>query len=239
MPPISRFSGTALLLLASAFSASAALTLIPIADNYTFKAQPDTNQPGTAETISVKVANAAQTNARTAFFKFDTTSASTVLDGPSAVFQVTNTLAATTLFRVRVYALNSGDAGYNWRASDSSAGAGDGITWNNSPAFSSTATNYLDTTKVTELGTFDIADNTAIGGKFNVTLTNWSNFVQTDGSLTLIAVVYAQTAGGSNMSFGSSENATAAYRPNLTFVPEPGSAILALLGSGLLLARRR
>lgn len=236
IPP---FAATAVVILASAFSAGAALTIIPIADNYTFKAQADTNQPATAETLSVKIANSGQTNSRTAFFKFDTTGASTVVDGPNAVFQVTNTLASTTLFRVRVYALNSGDAGYNWRASDSSSGAGDGITWNNSPAFLSSATNYVDTTKVTEVGTFDIANSTAIGGNFSVTLTNWSNFVQTDGSLTLIAVVFGQTNGGSNMSLGSSENTTTAYRPTLTFVPEPSSLVLAAISSLGLLRRKR
>jgi hypothetical protein len=238
---MSFFPGRIFLFLASLASFSeAALTVTAIADNYTFKAQADVNQTATAETLAIKVANSGQVNSRTAFFKFDTTAASTVLDGPSAIFQVTNTTASNTLFRVRVYAMNSGATGYNWLAADSSPGAGDGITWNNSPAFSSSATsNYLDLTKLTEVGTFDITDGTAVGGTFQVTLGNWSNFVQPDGTLTLISVVYGQTAGGSNMSLGASEHRNAAYRPTLTFIPEPSSMALTALGALRLLRRRR
>ncbi|RYD37313.1 MAG: hypothetical protein EOP87_03805 [Verrucomicrobiaceae bacterium] len=235
------FPGKALLLLVSLASFSdAALTVTAIADNYTFKAQADTNQTATSESLAIKVANSSQTNSRTAFFKFDTSAASTLLDGPQAVFQVTNTTASNTLFRIRVYALNSGAEDYNWLAADSAPAAGDGITWNNSPAFSSSATNnYLDLTKVTEIGIFDITDGTAIGGTFQVTLGNWSNFVQPDGTLTLISVVYGQTAGGSNMSLGASEHRTAAYRPTLTFIPEPSVLALTALGALPLLRRRR
>ncbi|WAC20358.1 PEP-CTERM sorting domain-containing protein [Luteolibacter sp. SL250] len=229
-----------LILTSLASFSEAALTVTAIADNYTFKAQADVNQTATAESLAIKVANASQINARTAFFKFDTSAASTVVDGPAAVFQVTNTTASNTLFQVRVYALNSGAAGYNWLAADSTAGAGDGITWNNSPAFSSSATsNYLDLTEVTEVGTFDITNGTAVGGTFQVTLGNWNNFVQADGTLTLISVVYAQTAGGSNMSLGASEHRTTAYRPTLTFVPEPSTMALTALGALPLLRRRR
>jgi hypothetical protein len=218
----------------------AALTLIPIADNNTFRNQPDANQSGSGVNINIKAAVSGQTNARTGFFKFDTSTASSAIDGSAAIFKVTNTTASTTLFRVRVYALNSGVSGYDWLESDSSSGAGDGITWNNSPAFSdSSATNFLDTAKVTEIGTFDITDGTAIGANFQVPLSNWSEFVQADGTLTLISVVYGQSSASPTMTLGSSEHNNAAYRPTLTFVPEPSTLMLSALGVIPLLRRKR
>ena len=138
-------------------------------------------------------------------------------------------------FALTLFALNpSLTTGYDWSETT--------IEWASSPAYSSSGTNFLNAAAVTNLGSFSIPLDTVSGTSFSTSFSNWQNYLQIDGSLTLIAVVTSQSGGtGANatLNIGSAENTNPLLRPTLTIVPEPASAVLCAFGSLLLFAKRR
>lgn len=215
----------------SAFAQGA--VLIPTHDNNTLRNNGgDDVQPFDATSLALKEATSDQVNSRTAFLKFDTTPVSVGVDGNQATLTLTTSAVSGTLFNMQVYALNAGVAGYDWNENE--------ITWVTSPAVSTNTNDfYLQPSLITQLGSFDIANGAAVGSKYNVTFSDWNNFVQVDGSMTLIVVVTNQSSGTPSLSLASSESTTPGAAPTLTIIPEPGSVSLVLLTSLALIGRRR
>ena len=106
--------------------------LIPTHDTNTLRNNGgDDVQPFDAESLALKEATSDQVNSRTAFLKFDTTGVSVIGDGNQATLTLTTSVVSGTLFNMRVYALNAGVAGYDWKENE--------ITWVTSPAVSTAA----------------------------------------------------------------------------------------------------
>lgn len=237
MPSVSLFP-FGLCFVGLAACAHGAVTLTPTDDNNTLRSSNgDDVQPADATSLSLKEATTDQVNSRTAFIKFNTATASTALDGNLATLGLTVSGASPVgaLFNLRVYALNTGAAAvtrYDWTEGT--------ITWATSPAVSSsTGTFYLDQTLLTQVGSFDVANGTAVGTQFTIPFSNWSNFVQADSTLTLIVAVTNQSNGTPSLTFASSESTTPGAAPLLTIIPEPGSVSLGLLAGMAWIGRRR
>jgi hypothetical protein len=205
-------------------------------DNYVLNSQSGTVQDHTANLVVKRASN----NIRKSWIRFD-------LDGQNADTSQSGTVTLTlagnsssdTSFRIALYALNDGeDPG--WIES----GVG-GITWSNAPGndTSGAGINDLEPGETTLLGeTANIAASTSAGTAYQFTIPMLSTFLQPDDTLTVIAISSFQPDPGPTLAIASSENATAAWRPSLTFtaVPEPSSLMLSLLGfTGLLTAIRR
>lgn len=210
------------------------VVLTPLHDNNTLRSASGPVSNG--QTISLKVAASTQTNARTGYFKFTDFSAATGA-GNEAIFSVTNTNVPTANFNITVFALNASlTTGFDWDETTLAWGSG-------SPAFSSTDTYFIDSTAVTSLGSFTIPLNAAAGTRFSVGFSDWADFLQSNGSLTLIAVVTSQTGGdnpsSATLNLASAENSTTSYAPTLTIIPEPASLLFAACAPLALLRRRR
>lgn len=230
LKPSGNFLPVFLAILAAPGFCAAAVTLPAIEDNNTAKSTP-TVTVANGTTISLKEAIGAQGNARTAFFKFNTATASAVNDGTLANFAFTLSSAAGTQFNMTLFALNAGGDTGNWTEET--------ITWNNSPGFLDLGSaNYLDANKVTSLGNFSITDGTAAGTTINRSFDNWQNYL-TDGKLTLILVVRSQSTGSPTLVLHSAGSATPALAPSLNIIPEPGTLALAAISVLGLFRRRR
>lgn len=214
--------------------AQGAVVLSPEHDNNTLRS--GSGPVANGETVSLKVAAPTQTNVRTGYFKF-TDFSQAAGEGNQAIFSVTNTNVPAANFNITAFALNASlTTGFEWDETT--------IAWGNgSPAFSSTATNFIDPSAVTHLGSFTIPLNAAAGTRFSLGFSDWASFLHSDGSLTLIAVVTSQTGGtnpsSATLNLASAENSTAAYGPALTIIPEPASLLFAASAPLALLRRRR
>lgn len=216
-------------------SAQGAL-LTAIADNHVLKSAATTVQAngGSDPEFILKVASTTQGNARLGYLKFDLSSiAESALN--EGTFTITSTLANTTPYTLQVYALKAGDANYNWSESS--------ITYDSRPANNNSSDPLIDLAKVTQVGTsISVSNNTAAGTDFTFSFADLENYRQTDDTLTLIALVSAQSTTGPQFTFASSENTNAAIRPRLTVtaIPEPSAFGLLGLGiAGVFVRRRR
>ncbi|MDQ8207515.1 DNRLRE domain-containing protein [Coraliomargarita sp. SDUM461003] len=223
-------------------SAASAATIVASHDNLVLNSQSSTVQDASGN-IVVKYAS---NNIRKSWLKFD-------LTGQNADYSqagtITLTLAANSssdaTFKLALYALNdTGLTAPTWTE--------DTLTWNNAPgnvanSGNTAQKNSLDAGETTLLGTTaTIANNTPAGTSFEFNLTNLSTYLQSDNTITVIAMSSSQTNAGPSFSFASSENATEGWRPTLAFaqVPEPSAAALltglvALMGVCMRSGRRR
>lgn len=229
-PAVSASLFAALVWGAAAISANGAVTLLE--DNFVWLAGPDAVQTN-GTSLTGKGPAPTQGNARTIYLKFDM-SAATISDGIYANLALATTGTAGANFSLSLFALNDGAAGFNWTEST--------LTWNNSPGLG-TGLYELDASKTTFVGDFTpLASGSASGTVISTYFSNWQDYVQSDGTLTLIAVVSSQSDAGPSIAFHSSESSSSALRPELTFnnVPEPGRLMLLAVGAvGLFLRRRR
>lgn len=185
---------------------------------------------GSAPNLDAKEAVTAQGNARIIYMKFDLSTATVAGDGNQATFTINSLEAAETTYDFSLFALNAGTSGFGWSEST--------ITWNTRPGASASQPYISSPGSATFLGDFDLVNNAPIGS-FSVSFANWDSFRQTDNTMTLILVATSQGSTSPSMSFASSEHQTVAG-PTLNIVPEPGRAVLLLLGAfGLVSVRRR
>jgi|GEM_PF-6661214 len=230
-------AGLGMLMFAS--STSAAVTLTSVEDNYVFYQSGGTGaglvqgNGGADGSLQGKGPAPTQGNARTMYFKFDTSSA-TPADGNLATLTLTASSTVTAEFSLALFALNQDATGFDWSEN--------AITWNNSPGLGITTDPYmLDPSATTSLGSFPtLLNNSSAGTSISFTFENWQDYVQSDGTLTLIAVVVSQSSATPAVLIASSENGDADYRPELFIsVPEPGRVLLLLTAIGWGCFRRR
>jgi hypothetical protein len=194
-------------------------------DNFVWKGGADTT-PTTGTTLTVKVASETQTNARFAYLKFNLSSLLPE-DGNNATFSITTSGDTTTSYTFRAFALNAGEAGFNWTEG--------GITYNNRPAFLTTGF-LIDPAKTTALDApVAIPTATAGGTTVSFSFSGLSDYRQTDGTMTVIFLASAQGGTGPQQLFFSSEGTT----PPTLNVPEPAMMSVLAVGAMGLLARRR
>lgn len=229
----------ALPLILASQSAQAA-SIVASHDNFVLKVNDDSGKTNTVqnENGDLVIKNATN-NIRKSWLKFD-------LAGQNVDFSqsgtITLTLASqsssTEEFNIALYALDdTGATAPTWTEST--------IHWNNAPGndTSDSGKNDLDSGETTFLGaTGTIATNTAAGTQYQFTITDWSDYLQSDNTITTIAISTTDSPGPS-IAFASSEHATEAWRPTLTFtqIPEPSAAALILVSGfvGVALRRRR
>ncbi|MDQ8207302.1 DNRLRE domain-containing protein [Coraliomargarita sp. SDUM461003] len=230
-------SALALPLILASQSVQAA-SIVASDDNFVLKVNGNAGATNTVqnENGDLVIKNATN-NIRESWLKFD-------LTGQNVDFSQSGTITLTlasnsssdATFDISLYALDdTGTTAPTWTEST--------IHWNNAPG-NDTSGNGLESGETTFLGaTGTIATSTAAGTQYQFTITDWSDYLQSDNTITTIAISTINSTGPSIV-FASSENATEAWRPTLTFtqIPEPGS--FALL-SGMLaltwgaLGRRR
>lgn len=229
LPAVSAPLLAALFIGLSALSCQGAVTLLE--DNFVWRGGPDAVQTN-GTSLTGKGPAPSQGNARTIYLKFDM-SAATIADGIYANLALATTGTASANFTLSLFALNEGAAGFNWSET--------AITWNNSPGLG-TGLYELDASKTTYLGDFTpLSTGNPSGTVISTYFSNWQDYVQSDGTLTLIAVVSAQSDAGPSIGFHSSESGSTALRPELTLnnVPEPGRIMLLAIGAAGLFMRRR
>ena len=230
---ISAFSALLSVSLITIQTSSGAVTLTATEDNNVLRSAATTvqNSSGTASTFAIKETTDGQTNSRIGYLKFDLTGVSPS-EGVNATFSVTLASSAGTSFNLRTYALDSGASGFGWTEG--------GITWNNRPGFSSSATgNFVDPATTTLVSSdVPVSNGTSAGVTISFDVLNWNNFRQSDESLTLILLARSQSNQNPSLSINSSEATTASLRPQLS-IPEPSSAILVAIGSLLMWTRRK
>lgn len=220
-----------------AFQSAHAASIVAADDNYVLNSASSTVQNADGNLVLKRASN----NIRKSWLKFD-------LTGQNVDFSQSGTVTLTlagdsssdTSFKIALYALDDvGATAPTWTEST--------ITWNNAPGNDTGGTGINDlepgeTTFISETAT--ISNNTAAGTQYQFVIPDLSVFLQSDNTITTIAIASVQPNSGPSLALASSENATESWRPTLTFtaVPEPGS--FALL-SGMLaltwvaLGRRR
>lgn len=200
---------------------SASAVLIPIEDNWVRKGQANTVQGsgGTSENILIKKSGGS-TN-RKIWMMFDDPGAK----DQTLLLTVASTLAYQAT--VEIYALHSGVTGFNWSESS--------ITWNNAPGNNISGQNTI-AAETSSVGS--ISGVWVTGTVFSANLGNLAPYTQSDGTVTLIAIMTALNNGSGVPAFYSSED-TGGRGPLLT--PEGGStlAMLGLVITGLAGVRRR
>lgn len=203
--------------------AAQSATIVALEDNYVLNSQSNTVQDGDGNLVLKRASN----NIRKSWIKFDLTGQNADLSQSGTI---TLTLAgessSATSFRIELYALDfTGATAPTWTEST--------ITWNNAPGNDTggSGINDLEPGETSLLGeSATIATSTAAGTQYQFTIPMLSTFLQSDNTITAIAISSFQPDPGPSLAIASSENATEAWRPTLTFtqVPEPSTYALAV-----------
>lgn len=206
-------------------------------DNYVLNSASNTVQDGDGNLVLKRASN----NIRKSWLKFDLTGLDADLTQSGTVtLTLAGNSSSDTTFRIALYALDdTGVTAPTWTEST--------ITWNNAPGNDTGGSGIRDLEggETTLLGeTATIASSTSAGTQYQFTISELSTFLQSDNTITVIAISSFQPDPGPTLALASSENATEAWRPTLTFatIPEPSSALLmgvAGLGAVALWRRRR
>ena len=217
--------GSLALPLILAFQSVQAVSIVAVEDNFVLNSQKNTVQPngGSDEVLVIKNAT---NNIRKSWLKFDLTGLNVDYSQSGTIsLALSSNSSSSEEFDIALYALDdTGATAPTWTEST--------ITWNNAPgnttSGNNTQINGLDSGETTLLGTTGtIATDTAAGTQYQFTITDWSDYLQSDNTITVIAISTTNSPGPS-IAFASSENATEAWRPTLEFtaIPEPGSVAL-------------
>ncbi len=185
-------------------------------------------------TEELRLRNNASFSRSKAYVKFDLSS-TTYEPNTAATFTVTTIEEDAQVGRdIQLYGLNSGFTpgsgvlGTDWLET--------AITWNNAPG-NDTSDPGSFTSAATFIGGIEWeAVATPVGTQFTYTISNISDFVQSDGTATFMLSVSSDS---STYVFASSRNTTYDGPQLSVVIPEPGSVLLIGLGSALLLVRRR
>lgn len=215
-----------------------AVTIVASDDNYVLNSSSNSVQDSSGSLVVKRASN----NIRKSWLKFDLTGQNVDFTQPGTV---TLTLAGNSSdsanFRIALYALDyTGATAPTWTE--------DSITWNNAPGNDTGGSGVNDlesgeTTLLSETGT--IAASTPAGTQYQFVISDLSEFLQSDNTITTIVISSSQSNAGPSLALASSENATEAWRPTLTFsqIPEPSAAMLigltGFIGVSLRLRRRR
>ena len=209
------------------------------------------NNYGSNTTLELKHGIESNDYTRKAYVKFDL-NGETYDPNAEAIFKFTPveyTGEGIDSGTLEIFALNSGfvagdglvtgvdELGFDWAEGD--------LIWDNAPANTETQAEF-DALDVTSLGTIDFEanDSTDLGKTLFAVLPNLSDFLQSDGTVTLMIAMKTQE-GTQVLRIASSEYGTVDYRPQLELsvvVPEPATWVLgmiALAGLALLRVRRK
>ncbi len=209
-----------------------AITIVPNADSYISKNNPDTNF-GNASTVRLR---GGTFDTYKAYFRFSLSEVTGTIVSASFSFEPNSGgswIATATTYNV--YGLNDGHAGENWIEGNGGTDndpAGE-ITWNNAPA---NASNLGFDSDATLLGHIDAPAGTSERLVFSsAALVSFLN-ADTDGQVTLML---APTDTGLTTIQSLAPRTDATRRPRLdVVVPEP-TAMSLLLAGGVLCLRRR
>ncbi len=215
-----------------------AASIVASHDNFVLNSASSTVQ-GDSGTRDVLVIKDASNNIRKSWLKFD-------LTGQNVDFTqsgtVTLSLASSPSanFNLSLYALDdTGVTAPTWTEST--------LTWSNAPGNDTGGSGIreLESGETTLLGqTSQIDSGTAAGSSYQFLISDLSTFLQSDNTITVIAIS-DQSDPGPTFTIASSEHATEDWLPTLTFtqIPEPSAAALigltGFIGVALRLRRRR
>ena len=149
---------------------------------------------------------------------------SSISQSGTVTLPLATTTSADTSFKLALYALDdTGVTAPTWTEST--------ITWSNAPGNDTGGSGIrgLESDETSLLGETDsIPASTAAGTQYQFTISTLSTYLQSDNTITVIAISSNQPDPGPAFNFASSENATEAWRPTLEFtaIPEPSSAAL-------------
>ncbi len=225
----------ALPLILASQSAQAA-SIVASHDNFVLNSDAN-NVQGESGARDVLVVKDATNNIRKSWLKFD-------LTGQNVDFSQSGTVTLTLAgspsanFNLSLYALDyTGVTAPTWTEST--------LTWNNAPGNDTGGSGIreLESDETTLLGTTSlITSGTAAGSSYQFNISDLSTFLQSDNTITVIAIS-DQSNTSPSFTFASSEHATEAWRPTLTFtqIPEPSAAALIIVSGfvGVALRRRR
>lgn len=214
-----------------------AASIVASHDNFVLNSDAN-NVQGESGARDVLVVKDATNNIRKSWLKFD-------LTGQNVDFSQSGTVTLTLAgspsanFNLSLYALDyTGVTAPTWTEST--------LTWNNAPGNDTGGPGIreLESDETTLLGTTSlITSGTAAGSSYQFNISDLSTFLQSDNTITVIAIS-DQSNTSPSFTFASSEHATEAWRPTLTFtqIPEPSAAALILVSGfvgGALRRRRR
>lgn len=213
-----------------------AASIVASHDNFVLNSDAN-NVQGESGARDVLVVKDATNNIRKSWLKFD-------LTGQNVDFSQSGTVTLTLAgspsanFNLSLYALDyTGVTAPTWTEST--------LTWNNAPGNDTGGSGIreLESDETTLLGTTSlITSGTAAGSSYQFNISDLSTFLQSDNTITVIAIS-DQSNTSPSFTFASSEHATEAWRPTLTFtqIPEPSAAALILVSGfvGVALRRRR
>lgn len=211
-------------------------TIVALEDNYVLNSASNTVQDFDGNLIVKRASN----NIRKSWIKFDLTGQNADLSQSGTVtLTLANNSSTSTTFRIALYALDdTGATAPTWTEST--------ITWNNAPGNDTggSGINDLESDETSLIGeSSTISSNTAAGTQYQFTIPMLSTYMQSDNTITAIAISSFQPDPGPSLAIASSENGTEAWRPTLTFtqVPEPSTYALfaGLVSIGCIAMHRR
>lgn len=192
----------------------ASMTILPVEDNSIAYDTPDTvvGSGGTSEALSLRGQNAAA-NGSKIYLRFDLTGLPYRSKGMATVVIHNRTGGASYAGTpLNMWILNPGFVpapgvlGIDWTE--------DTLTWNNAPGNLLNSSRAFSSTDATLVFTYNVPSSVAVGDAFSFTIPRLGDWIQPDGSITVMIAQNSQKNGGT---FYSKETTLTARRPKLIF----------------------